>query len=93
MLALRSFVKAKTSPATKVIRNIFVSMEQPEGDSLKETILNYFRKFKAWLKPDKADTLIVQSLKMVYKALAVLVLVIFSPVILIILIFVFMAAL
>jgi hypothetical protein len=73
--------------------DIFVGMEQLEGEGIKESILNYSRKFKEWLKPNSADTLLLQSLKMVYKVLAVLVLVAFSPVILLILLFVFFAAL
>jgi len=69
-----------------------VIMEHLEGEGIRETIINYFKKFKEWLKPNSADTLLVQSLKMVYKVLAVLVLVAFSPVIIIILFFVFLAA-
>lgn len=68
-------------------------MEQLEGEGIKGTILSYFTKFKEWLKPNGADTLLVKSLKMIYKALAVLILIALSPVILVILIFVFFAAL
>lgn len=69
-----------------------VIMEHLEGEGIRETIINYFKKFKEWLKPNSTDTLLVQSLKMVYKVLAVLILVAFSPVIIIILFFVFLAA-
>jgi hypothetical protein len=68
-------------------------MEQLEGKGIRETVVDYFKRFKEWLKPNGSDTLLIQSLKMVYKVLAVLVLIAFSPVILIILLFVFFAAL
>lgn len=68
-------------------------MEEQKDESIKETILKYFERFKQWLKPNKEDSLLVQSLKMVYKILAVLLLIVFSPVIIVILIFVFFAAL
>jgi hypothetical protein len=68
-------------------------MEQLEGEGLREMILNRLKKFREWLKPNPSDTLLVQSLKMIYKALAVLVLVAFSPVIIVIMLFVFFAAL
>jgi hypothetical protein len=68
-------------------------MEQLEGKGMKETIVNYFKRFREWLKPNGSDTLLVKSLKMVYKVLVVLVLVALSPVLLIILIFAFFAAL
>lgn len=71
----------------------FIMMEEQKDESIKETILKYFERFKEWLKPNKEDSLIVQSLKMVYKVLAVLLLIVFSPVIIVILIFVFFAAL
>jgi hypothetical protein len=68
-------------------------MEEMEDGGIKETILKYFQRFKEWLKPNKEDSLIVQSLKMIYKVLAVVLLLVFSPVIIVILIFVFFAAL
>jgi hypothetical protein len=68
-------------------------MEKLEGEGMKEMVINRFKEFKEWLKPNPADTFVIQSLKMIYKAIAVLVLIALSPVILVILIFVFMAAL
>ena len=68
-------------------------MEQLEGEGIKEMLINRVKSLKEWLKPNPNDTLLIQSLKMIYKALAVLVLIAFSPVILIILLLVFFAAL
>lgn len=68
-------------------------MEQLEGESIKEMIANRANRFKEWLKPNPADTKLLQGLKMIYKAIAVLVLIALSPVILVVLLFVFFAAL
>jgi hypothetical protein len=68
-------------------------MEQLKGEGFKELILNKLKQFKEWLKPNPADSLFIQSLKMIYKAVAVLVLIIFSPVILLVMLFVFFAVL
>jgi hypothetical protein len=68
-------------------------MEQLKGEGFKELILNKLKQFKEWLKPNPADSLLIQSLKMIYKAVAVLVLIIFSPVILLVMLFVFFAVL
>ena len=68
-----------------------VCMQELEGEGLKEMITNCLQQLREWLKPDPADNLLVTSLKMVYKAFAVLLLIAFSPVILIILVFVFVA--
>ena len=70
-----------------------MNMAQLEGKGIKEMIVDRFKKFAEWLKPNPADTVLVQSLKMIYKVIAVLVLIAFSPVILVVLIFVFFAAL
>ncbi len=68
-------------------------MEQLKGEGMKELFINNLKKFKEWLKPNHADSLLVQSLKMIYKAAAVLVLIAFSPVIILIMLFVFFAVL
>lgn len=68
-------------------------MDELEGDGLKETVRKYARNFLEWLKPNKDDSLLVQSLKMIYKVLAVIGLILCSPIILLILLFVFFAAL
>ena len=68
-------------------------MEPLEGEDIKGTIINYLKRFREWLKPNPADTLLLTSFKMIYKALAVLVLVALSPVIFLILLLVFFAAL
>ncbi len=68
-------------------------MAELEGEGIKEMIINRLKLLKEWVKPNPNDTLLVQSLKMIYKAIAVLILIAFSPVILVILVFVFFAAL
>jgi hypothetical protein len=68
-------------------------MQELEGETIRELVLGRLKRLKEWLKPNPADTTLIKSLKMIYKAAAVLVLIAFSPVILIILLFVFFAAL
>ncbi len=68
-------------------------MEELQGESIKEMIVIKFKQFKEWLKPNPNDSMLIISLKMIYKLIAVLLLIAFSPVIIIILIFVFFAAL
>jgi hypothetical protein len=68
-------------------------MQELEGESIREMLVKRLNQLKEWLKPDAEDSTIVTSLKMIYKAVAVLILIAFSPVILIILLFVFFAAL
>ena len=68
-------------------------MQELEGESIREMLVKRLNQLKEWLKPDAEDSTIVTSLKMIYKADAVLILIAFSPVILIILLFVFFAAL
>lgn len=68
-------------------------MAELEGEGLREMVINRFRKLQEWLKPNPVDSTLVQSLKMIYKAIAVLLLIAFSPVIIAILIFVFVATL
>lgn len=68
-------------------------MEKLEGESFSEMLSNRWKQLREWLKPDPSDSLLVQSLKMIYKAIAVLILIALSPVILIILAFVFFATL
>lgn len=67
-------------------------MEHLQGEGIKEMIINRFKRLMEWVKPNPADTLLIQSLKMIYKAIAVLVLIASSPVILIGLLFAFFAA-
>lgn len=68
-------------------------MQKLEGEGIRELLIKQINKFKEWLKPNPSDSTLVISLKMIYKVIAVLVLIVFSPVILIILLFVFFAAL
>ncbi len=68
-------------------------MEELQGESIKEMIVSKFKQLKEWLKPNPEDSMLITSLKMIYKIIAVLLLIAFSPVIIVILIFVFFAAL
>lgn len=68
-------------------------MQELEGGSIREMLVKRLNQLKEWLEPDAEASTIVTSLKMIYKAFAVLILIAFSPVILIILLFVFLAAL
>lgn len=68
-------------------------MQELEGESLREMLVNWLKQFREWLRPSAADSIFVTSIKMIYKAVAVLMVIAFSPVILIVLLFVFFAAL
>lgn len=68
-------------------------MEQLEGEGLREMITTQATRFKEWLQPNPADSTLIISLKMIYKVAAVLLLIALSPVILVVLLFVFFAAL
>jgi hypothetical protein len=66
-------------------------MEELEGEGFKELLIRKLKELQEWLKPNPNDTMLVTSLKMVYKLVAVLILIAFSPVILIVMVFVFFA--
>jgi hypothetical protein len=68
-------------------------MEELQGESIKEMITTRFNQLKEWLKPNQDDSVLITYLKMIYKIMAVLLLVAFSPVIIAILIIVFFATL
>ncbi|TDH21621.1 hypothetical protein EXU57_19150 [Segetibacter sp. 3557_3] len=67
-------------------------MEELEGETFSELLVNRLKQLREWLKPNPVDSLLVQSLKMIYKAIAVILLVAFSPVILFVLFLAFAAA-
>ena len=60
-------------------------MQQLEGEGLKEMVINRFKQLQEWLKPNPADNTLVIGLKMIYKVLAVLVLIAVSPILLVVL--------
>lgn len=68
-------------------------MSELQGEGIQEMVVNRFKRLGEWLKPNPNDTVLIQSLKMIYKAAAVLLLIALSPAIIIVLIFVFFAAL
>ena len=59
---------------------------------IKEFIKRWLIKIREWMKPDPEDHLLLQIIKFLFKCLALLILIAFSPVILVVLIFVFFAA-
>jgi hypothetical protein len=67
-------------------------IENLEGESFVGLIKKYFNMVKEWVKPDPADPLWKTILKSIYKLIAVLVLIALSPVLLVVLLFVFFAA-
>ncbi len=67
-------------------------MQQLEGEGLKEMVINRFKQLQEWLKPNPADNTLVIGLKMIYKVLAVLVLIAVSPILLVVLAFIFFDA-
>lgn len=55
-------------------------------------IKTWLAKIREWMKPDPADHLLLQVVKLLYKCIALLILIAFSPVIIVVLFFVFLAA-
>jgi hypothetical protein len=55
-------------------------------------VINRFKQLQEWLKPNPADNTLVIGLKMIYKVLAVLGLIAVSPILLVVLAFIFFAA-
>ena len=68
-------------------------MQQLEGEGLKEMAINRFKQLQEWLKSNPADNTLVIGLKMIYKVLAVRGLIAVSPILLVVLAFIFFAAL
>lgn len=67
-------------------------MQQLEGEGLTEMVINRFKQLQEWLKPNPANNTLVIGLKMIYKVLAVLGLIVVSPILLVVLAFIFFAA-
>jgi hypothetical protein len=67
-------------------------MQQLEGDGLKESVKKKWAELLEWLKPNPRDSGLVIGLKMIYKAIAVLALLAVSPILLVVLLFIFFAA-
>lgn len=60
--------------------------------SIVDYIRSWILKIKEWMKPDPSDHLLLQGVKFIFKCIALLVLIAFSPVIFVVLLFVFLAA-
>ena len=67
-------------------------IDELEGESFGGLIIKYFNIIKEWVQPEPGDPLWKTILKSVYKLIAVLILIALSPVLLVILLFVFFAA-
>jgi hypothetical protein len=67
-------------------------LKMMEGTGMMDIIRSKWKQFWTWMKPDPKDPLGITILKSIYKLIALLLLVAFSPVILVVLIFVFLAA-
>jgi len=70
------------------IRNV----EDKPQESFADFARKYFEKLKAWLSPDPSDGHLLQAIKLIFKGIALLIMIAFSPVIGVILLFVFFAA-
>ena len=69
------------------------NVKQDNNTGLVGTVRKWISRIKDWMKPDTSDTLFVQILKFVLKCIGLLVLIVLSPVILVVMLFVFVVAL
>ena len=60
--------------------------EESFSEALRNHILKQIRALGQWIKPDPADNLFVQIVKLIFKSIVVLLLTAFSPIVLLILI-------
>jgi len=67
-------------------------MEDEPQQSIGDFIRKYYEKLKVWLTPDPADSRVLQVVKLFFKGIALLIMIAFSPIIAVILLFVFFAA-
>ncbi|HZH00246.1 MAG TPA: hypothetical protein VEY32_04140 [Flavisolibacter sp.] len=67
-------------------------LEDEPQESLADFTRKYYEKLKVWLTPDPADSRVLQFVKLFFKGIALLIMIAFSPVIAVILLFIFFAA-
>jgi hypothetical protein len=67
-------------------------MEDEEKKGIGNFIKSWIIKIRKWMQPDPADNPLMQLLKFTFKCFALLLLIAFSPVILVVLLFVFLVA-
>lgn len=67
-------------------------MKEDANKSFSDYLRDYAQKIKDWIKPDPSDHLLLQFVKLIFKCIALLILIALSPIILVILLFVFFAA-
>ena len=69
------------------------NVEQENNTGFVDAIKKWISRINEWMKPDTSDSLFVQILKFILKCIALLVLIALSPVILVVMLFVFIVAL
>lgn len=67
-------------------------MEEQEKKGVGNFIKTWINKIRKWMQPDPADHPLLQLVKFTFKCFALLLLIAFSPVILVVLLFVFLVA-
>lgn len=67
--------------------------EEPFGKALQKFLMQKIRELGQWVKPDPADNLLLQIVKIFFKSIVLLLLTAFSPVVLLFLIGVFIGGL
>ena len=63
-----------------------------EGRGFIESIKYWLEKLREWVKPNPVDKPLIRVLKLFYKTIVLLVLIALSPVLIVVLVFVFLAA-
>ena len=68
-------------------------MNENKDEGMRAYVVGKAKVFREWLKPDPTDKLAIQIVKSFFKGIVMLIMLALSPVILVVLIFVFFAAL
>lgn len=67
-------------------------MEESENPGFFGFIKEWLGKIRDWMKPEEHDALALQIIKFILKCMALLVMIALSPVLIVVLVFVFFAA-
>jgi|GEM_PF-2695277 len=65
---------------------------EEQKTSLADFLKQYMDKLKTWLAPNPADSRLLQIVKLFFKCIAILIMIALSPIIAVVLLFVFFAA-
>ena len=72
---------------------VYIRKELDEkNESLADFVRKYYNKIKIWVTPDPTDSMVTQIVKLFFKSIALLILIACSPIISVVLLFVFFAA-